>query len=679
MANFVSPGVYVVEQDNSTYVPSINPSVVGIVGFASKGPIDKATLITDADNLVRTFGDPDEDITGQGLEGALEILETTNSLYFVRCASGAVEAEVDVALGSCPGVVLSGFDSTASSVYLKVNGTDENGVALFSADKQITLTTTGTTDAAIQAGLDSAFGTGESAKLIGVADTSAFLTTAFAGAKASLSVTSYEDSSFSTATSGIVKLDKSGITAASPVSSTTIWGMDLDATGPSYLAKSLYGGAGYNYLVKPNGSVRGLQVQVASQGGTESQLRVLDYGAQVESFRVGLVDGDYAAEDVINTAATDDATSRYIQAEMADAGADITFAPGSKFTTKLVDLGFTTVDATGLSSATAAQTDVNPRFIKLKNGTYSLAGGTNGIPTADNDVATTLIGTDTAAGKTGMKALDDDLLGISIAAVPGNSDQSVQNALITLAEDTGNFLAVVSPPYNVGTVQDAIDWSNGLSTGRTAAINSSWAAIYWPWVKVFNAYDGKDRWYDPAIYGIRQMCFTDSVAGAWFAPAGFVRARLTKPTEVEVRVGQGDRDAMYSGGNAVNPIVNFPQQGMVIFGQRTAKREPSALDRVNVRRLMIVIKKLILQSTRGLVFEPNDPLTWATVTSLAQSLLAPIAAQRGLRNFKVVCDATTNTPERVEKNELWCKVFVTPTKSAEIIVFELNLTSQSEA
>lgn len=681
MVSFVSPGVYVVEQDNSAYVPSINPSVVGIVGFASKGPIDKATLITDKDNLVRVFGDPDEDITGQGLEGALEILETTNSLYFVRSASGAVEASAGVALGSAPGVVLSGFGS-ASSIKFKINGTDDAGKALFSTDKTFTVTTTGAFNATeMQAALNTAFGSGEAAKIVGsVADSSAFISTAFVGAKATLSVTSM--TSGDVATSGLFALDKSGAPTGTQVSSTTARGMDLNVTGANaarYLAKSLYGGAGYNSYTKPSGAERGLKIQVASQGGTESQLRVLDFGGTVETFRVGLLDGDYELETVINTAATDDATSRYIQGVLDQNGTDITFAANTAYADQLVDLGFAAgADAVGLSSETDAQTDVNPRFIKLKNGTYSFAGGTNGIPTADDDISTTLIGTDTAAGKTGMKVLDDDLLGISIAAIPGNNDESVQNALITLAEETGNFLAVVSPPYNVGTVQDAIDWSNGLSSERSAAINSSWAAIYWPWVKVFNVYDGKDKWYDPAIFGIRQMCFTDSVAGAWFAPAGFVRARLTKPTEVEVTVGQGDRDAMYSAGNAINPIVNFPQQGMVIFGQRTAQRSPSALDRVNVRRLMIVIKKLILQSTRSLVFEPNDPLTWATVTSLAQSLLTPIAAARGLTSFKVICDASTNTPERIEKNELWCKVFVTPTKSAEIIVFELNLTSQSE-
>ena len=97
MANYVSPGVYVIERDTSQFPASVNPSVVGLVGFASKGPVDKATLITNGDQLISTFGDPSEDIVGQALEGALEILETTNSLYFIRCASStAVDASASV-------------------------------------------------------------------------------------------------------------------------------------------------------------------------------------------------------------------------------------------------------------------------------------------------------------------------------------------------------------------------------------------------------------------------------------------------------------------------------------------------------------------------------------------------------------------------------------------------------
>jgi phage tail sheath protein FI len=196
-------------------------------------------------------------------------------------------------------------------------------------------------------------------------------------------------------------------------------------------------------------------------------------------------------------------------------------------------------------------------------------------------------------------------------------------------------------------------------------------------VKVFSTFDGLDRWYDPAIFGARQMAFTDAVADSWFAPAGFRRGRLTKPTEVEVKLNQGDRDSLYSGGNVVNPIVSFPQQGITIFGQRTTQRSATALDRINIRRLMIYIRKVILAATQRFVFEPNDEFTWSQIEGVLNPFLDDIRRRRGITEFRVVCDSSVNTPFRIDRNELWTKVLIKPTKTAEILIFEINLTNQS--
>ena len=173
------------------------------------------------------------------------------------------------------------------------------------------------------------------------------------------------------------------------------------------------------------------------------------------------------------------------------------------------------------------------------------------------------------------------------------------------------------------------------------------------------------------------MDYTDSVADSWFAPAGFRRGRLTKPVETEVKLNQGDRASLYSGGNIVNPSVAFPQQGITIWGQSTTQRSPTALDRINVRRLMIYIRKIILASTRRFVFEPNDEFTWAQIEAVLNPFLADIQSRRGISEFRVVCDKTVNTPVRVDRNELWTKVLIKPTKTAEILIFEINLTNQS--
>ena len=140
--NYVSPGVYTVEKDISDFTPSINTSIVGIVGFASKGPTNKATLITDQESLVRTFGEPSEAINGQGLEGALEILEQTNSVYFIRCADDtvAVDSSATVSVGNCPAISVSGqANNNATARYgievpvtLRIQVKDSEGIAKFS-------------------------------------------------------------------------------------------------------------------------------------------------------------------------------------------------------------------------------------------------------------------------------------------------------------------------------------------------------------------------------------------------------------------------------------------------------------------------------------------------------------------------------------------------------------------
>ena len=684
MASFVSPGVYVIEKDLSDYPVSINPSVVGVVGFADQGPINKATLITSQERLIQTFGNPNESITGQGLEGSIEILETTNSMYFVRCsdAATAADASATVIIGSCPSFRVSAGDyGTTASVYFKVqvnvDGKDQYpepkgfavpaGTSIGSASSQATA-------------LISVFGGGLDGTPIGSfygsSDTATgWVTAGYAGSGVVLTASSYSDSTYETPLSALQIVTPSGGVESELQASTTvsITGIDILSTGTAsslaYSVQSLYPGRGYNEGANTDGTTSGFSFQVLKTGSINTNTQVNKDGAAEESFRMSLVASGAFAEDVLNTGATS-LKSQFVKAYFTYQGSDAGVCALPAFQSQLSSTFTGTPIQGGVGGGSPFQRQVNPRFCKFKTGTYKLASGANG--TQGN---AQIVGT--VADKTGLYALDDDTLNISMGAIFGICNQTVQNPLVSLAETSQNFLAVVAPPEGLATVQQAIDWTNGQSDERTAAIASNYAAIYWPWVKTFDVVAQKDRYYDPAIFAIRQMAYTDEVGEPWFAPAGVIRGRLTKPTEVEVSVNQGDRDSMYSGGNVVNPIVNFPQQGIMIFGQRTAQRNPTALDRVNVRRLLIIIRKQLLASTRRFVFEPNDATTWENVVNVVNPLLDDIARRRGLVDYRVVCDETTNTSVRVDRNELWCKVLLKPTKSAEIVVFELNLTNQS--
>ena len=733
MVNYVSPGVYTIEKDISEYAPSINTSIVGIVGFAGKGPVNKATLITSQNNLIRTFGEPSEGLAGQGLEGGLEILEQTNSMYYVRAAgSSAADASALMGIGSCPAVIVSGNATytkgwgVENPLTLRIQVYDDAGVAQFadnsSAGKDFSIpagTATSQAEAIrkiVGGGLDAdkvgCFfdgGVGSDAAGIGL---SGAIVGSYAGSGASIGVSAVS----SVTATGTNFPGSDGVSALmatwAPSGSTAGFGASglyasavrvyggsvlvSGATGSAaYKVESLHPGTGYNGGTKTDGTASGNTITVNDLGSQNFDINVNQDGTTAETFKCSFVGSGAFIEDVINTGETN-TTSDIIKGNLLKDDADIAAAKLDNYTGTLGSLLATntfTITSRWLSPANSPTGTAAPetltetttggtgsRFNKaVPNTGKALTGGLNGDESGT--AAAALIGDASVDPKTGMQSLDDPTLNIGIALVPGIQTQSVQNNLITLAETTQNFIALVSPPVAVGTTQDAIDWSNGKSSStggsRTAAINSSYAAIYWPWVKVFSTFDGKDRWYDPAVFGARQMAFTDAVADSWFAPAGYRRGRLTKPTEVEVKLNQGDRDSLYSGGNVVNPIVSFPQQGITIFGQRTSQRSATALDRINIRRLMIYIRKVILAATQRFVFEPNDEFTWAQIEGVLNPFLDDIRRRRGITEFRVVCDETTNTPLRIDRNELWTKVLIKPTKTAEILIFEINLTNQS--
>lgn len=673
MALPTSPSVVVLENDQSIYTPNVQSSVVGIVGFADKGPTNKATLITSQNQLLNVFGKPSSDIPGQGLEGALEILEATNQVYFVRVVqdsgtAAAANAAVSATLGFCPAVAVSSVTSTFDGSTLTYVVTDNYSEVQLNGSVQLA---SSTGDTGLYDVLKRQFdpqNVGDSPVFAMESGGTLFLASRYAGNNSRLQVGITNASSYFSA------INVSGDLVAPIVADTvTASGGTAQVAGNKGIYvkfQSNYPGTGYNLVTLKDGSIQGVSVEVDSKSIRDT-ITVNNNGSLQENFSVDLVPSSVGFIETLLVNDPINNKSEYIYAEIEASGT--AYDPNDNFADKLdLERNFTYQGI--LTSGT-------PRFVKIVEGTYSLAGGKSGYSTTasivDDWVATAgdtsaLVGT--ATGKKGLYALDDDGLNISIALVPGITNQQVQNALITLAEESKNFLAVVAPPYGLDNVQEAVDWMNGRGT-RTAALNSSWAAAYWPWVQVFNYFAAADEWYDPSIFAARQMVFTDSVSEPWFAPAGVRRGRLTKPTNTESDLGQGDKDALYS--NNINPITKEVGVGITVFGQKTAQRAPTALDRVNVRRLMIYIRKILLQLGKPFQFEPNDALTWEAIEDVINPFLSDLLARRAIVQGAVKCDSTTNTPLRVDRNELWCSITIKPTKAAETVVFEVNLTNQS--
>jgi hypothetical protein len=310
---------------------------------------------------------------------------------------------------------------------------------------------------------------------------------------------------------------------------------------------------------------------------------------------------------------------------------------------------------------------------------HVFSGGANGIPidpAYSSELDAAIIGN--AASSSGMYSIQNsETYDINLLVIPGMTSGAVIGQGLQLCESRGDVLYIVDPPFGLRP-QQVVDWHNGmLLSDLSTAINSSYGALYWGWVEIYDQYSAQNIWIPPSGHAAGVFANTANVAEQWFAPAGVNRGVLRTALKVEYNPSQGERDLLYGSGNAVNPLVSFPKDGIVIFGQRTLQRTETALDRVNVRMLLIYLKKNLIETLRTFVFEPNDETTWNRVKSLINPFLADVAARRGLDAFNVVCDATNNTPTRRDLNQLWISVFLKPTRTVEFIVLNLVVMQSS--
>ncbi len=300
-------------------------------------------------------------------------------------------------------------------------------------------------------------------------------------------------------------------------------------------------------------------------------------------------------------------------------------------------------------------------------------GQANGIPqdpAFSSELDAVVIGN--PATSSGLYAFQNpEAIDINLLCTPGFSTGAVIGTALQMCESRGDVLYLVDPPFGLRP-QQAVDWHNGmLLSDLKSAINSSYGALYWGWIRVFDQFSSDEIWVPPSGHIAAVFSRTARDAEQWFAPAGLRRGRLLTALAVEYSPTQGERDLLYGSGNAVNPIVNFPQDGIVVWGQRTMQRTQSALDRVSVRMLLIHIKKSLTRLLRNYIFEPNDSVLWKQVLATVEPFLADIQARRGLQAFRVICDASNNTNERIDRNELWVSVFLKPTRTVEFVVLNL--------
>ncbi len=285
---------------------------------------------------------------------------------------------------------------------------------------------------------------------------------------------------------------------------------------------------------------------------------------------------------------------------------------------------------------------------------------------------------------------DPESLEMNILAVPSIENESLTSTMLDICEQRGDALAIVDlvgdyvpEEAKASNTEDASvrkpNISNVLNKLKLRSLNTSYGCAFFPWVQARDASNGALVWLPPSIAALGTFSSSQAKTELWFAPAGFNRGGLSDGAaglpvvQTATRLTSKDRDLLYAAN--VNPIATFPSEGIVVFGQKTLQATPSALDRINVRRLMIYVKKEISRMASTVLFDPNVEITWKRFTDLANPFLASVKSRFGLDDFKVILDKTTTTPDLVDRNIVYAKILLKPTRAIEFIGLDFVITN----
>lgn len=763
-SNTISPSVRITERDLSFIPPEQSFHRAGLVGFASKGPINVPTVIRTRRQLNITFGFPHPEAGDPYLIYAAEqYLLVSNELFVVRVADEdavsderAQTAEVDIPAAGGRIVIQS---DTAGPYTFSTDGFFRwrlNGV--LASKVLVALTGVYTTDELVEELNDQLDTTIDGIEFVASDDDKIAVRTTFAyGPDAELELVSVQDQMYgplgdSDRPASVTGLG-TGMTDAVSVSVKNSYPDDAYAPDGTW---DFTGLTNLNLIVVIDGTdnaaidnvvqtidlenLEGLSNTTAeivteinsqiSAGtipggffaeagplgnlhlrtlhlGRDARLLVRDDSTTFDIFAFdGLTDfgtspvgvsGDADIETlgIVNGSSDTSITTFTVTADTAGIDGNTTQV---RFTNDLQDSVFTvevfnqgdpieswgnlTKDATSrfyvetylaLVSDYIRAIDNTDELAPPLNGTYALSGGTDGIPADPDDQDDLLIGSPLAF--TGMYALSEpEQIDIDLIAVPGHSSTNIVLALLDVVENfRQDSLAIIDPPFGL-TVKEIVQWQNGVHPLNTTRFNSDFAALYWPWLKLRDTFNRIDVWVPPSGSILAVYARNDQLAAPWFAPAGATRGVVPRITDVFSRPTLEERDTMYGNRNAVNPIVQFADiQDFVVWGQKTLQRKPTALDRVNVRRLLFVIEKRIRAASRRLLFDPHDEEFRASFIEIAEGILREVQVGRGVTDFIIQADEELNTPDVIDRNEFRARIGIQPTRAVEFIFIEFSV------
>ena len=328
----------------------------------------------------------------------------------------------------------------------------------------------------------------------------------------------------------------------------------------------------------------------------------------------------------------------------------------------------------GVSVATANARVGNTFYSPTVNSTtFSFFNGSDGIPTANN--ATAAI--DLFSNK---EKFDISLMFAGDGLVSANSSfsdnyyanyTSIANEFLIVADERKDAVAFISPPYANSVTSTAKSTDVTRFRNGSGILDTSYGVIDSGWKYQYDKYNDVYRWV-PLNADIAGLCVrTDLQRDPWFSPAGLNRGQIRNLVKLSFNPSQSERDTLYKAG--VNPVVSFPGEGTVLFGDKTLQGRPSAFDRINVRRLFIVLEKAISRAARSSLFEFNDEFTRAQFVALVEPFLRDVQGRRGIYDFRVVCDESNNTPQVIDSNQFVGDIYIKPARSVNFI--QLNFVA----
>ena len=286
---------------------------------------------------------------------------------------------------------------------------------------------------------------------------------------------------------------------------------------------------------------------------------------------------------------------------------------------------------------------------------------------------------------------DPEVIDYNLALLPGVTNTQATDHLLKTCESRGDALAIVdleggyeAVTENTKSAADRLgSVTNTVDNLENRNLNTSYGCAYYPWVHVRDNANDTTLWVPPSVIALGVMSYSQNQEDLWFAPAGFHRGGLSEGTAglpvigVREKLTSDQRDDLYSAN--INPIASFPNEGIVVFGQKTLQITRSALDRINVRRLMIYVKKEISFMASQVLFDQNNSVTWQRFLAKVEPFLGSVRARFGLDDFKVILDDTTTTPDLKDRNIIYAKIFLKPTRSVEFIAIDFTIMNSGAA